>query len=127
LIPATAPGVISLEATSMALRVIVTPAAGASRFELHDGGLLSVDATPTTLTIDATAGALHRDFRYEIDWGRGPTGGIAPSSTDLAEVADGAALLSCPAPGCWWFDAATETLFVRFHGLGAQAGSATFR
>lgn len=116
-VEATVPGVVSLAdpAAARGLRVLVWPE-GESTFDVYDGSSLRVSADGGAVVVEARAGQRHRDFRFEVDW----TASAPPStSSEVAAAADEAALDACPAPGCWWYDAAARRLFVRLVDVGA--------
>jgi alpha-D-xyloside xylohydrolase len=92
------------------VRVLVAPSAQ-SRFALWDGGTLQVEDAGASVSLSASPGSTHDDFRFELDWSGAPPGSATvPSATDVA------ALDACAAPGCWTYDAASSTAYVRLTG-----------
>jgi alpha-D-xyloside xylohydrolase len=119
LLPSTAPGVQSLADPTLArgIRVIATPT-GDATFALYDGSHVEVTLT-TAVTVSASAGTRHRDFRFELDYGN--AGLPAPTSGNLPQAPDAASLATCAAPGCWRYDPATTTAFIRLVDVGSGA------
>jgi alpha-D-xyloside xylohydrolase len=111
-LPATEPGVVTFAAAGDRLRVLLALRAQSS-FALWDGGLLSAEATAAGATLSLSPGTTHDDVRFELDWeGAPPTSATVPAATSLAE------LDACAAPGCWWWDPASATAYLRLAGSG---------
>jgi alpha-D-xyloside xylohydrolase len=123
-LPSSAAGVASLADPALArgVRVLVTPGAAAS-FDLYDGGHVAASADAGGVTVQAAAGARHQDFRFEVDWRNSPLAATPPSTANLPAAPDRASVDSCAAPGCWFYDAASGTAFVRLVGAGAGASA----
>ncbi|MGE0402786.1 MAG: TIM-barrel domain-containing protein [Kofleriaceae bacterium] len=117
LIPATAAGVTSYSdpAFGSELRLVFTPGTTTALASLHDGTNASAGGTSAAVT----GGSEYHIFTLDID-ARAQTGTalanpttITANSAPLAPTASEAALRTCAAPGCWFFDATAKRLQIR--------------
>lgn len=104
-------------ANSRGLRVLVAPAA-ATTFALHDGASVTAEGLADRVVVQATAGTIYQDFRFELDWTHSPAAAVTPTMADVPLAADLAAFDACAAPGCWFDDPVSGRVLVRLVGGG---------
>jgi len=124
--PASATDVTSYadEEIGRELRVLSTPASGSFETVLWDGARIAIASSGAKSTLSATAGSQFSVVTFDLDgsvddW-------VAPASVQAAGLAltatgDQDQLNACPAPGCYWWDAATQRLQVRLWTGAASA------
>lgn len=124
------PGVVTLaDPASARLRILWSPGGHTiASLALYDGTTMDGAGANVSrqsggpIEINLTAGTRHRDFRFEMPFTTVTSAGI--DSAVIPAVADLAALDACAAPGCWFADAASGTLYTRVV-LAAAGDSAT--